>query len=646
MQISYRISHETVAYAAEELKTILRAVSGIESTICPDGFAADGIRLGFLSDFSRDASDVSDPLLDDVVDVVIENGSGFIAGSNPRSILFGVYDYAKSMGCRWVRPGEDGAYLPHCDVFAHSFTYRHKADYPFRGECIEGAVSFENVRDTIRWLPKVGMNLFMLEQIIPYNYMSRWYKHSVSTVKADEGKTFEEVGAYVPLLEQEVKRCGLQLHALGHGYLLEPYGIHYKTWADEYTLNDEARADIALVDGKRELYHGSPNFTQLCFSRPEVRAKLVKFLVEYAERKPYIDFLHVWLSDALGNQCECDECRKFHPSELYVKLLNELDEALTARHIPMRIVFIMYTDTRWAPLQERFRNSSRFVFTTAFARNYSQSYRIEHPVTQTPVWERNRTQIAPSFDTMMRFYDDWRQVFSGPAFAFEYYFYVDHYNDPGYYELGRVILEDIRALERFGLSGSMSDQTQRASFPNAFPRALFGEALFDKSLTLEGYAADFFPAAYGKDSVAVQEYLAGLSTLFDPASLRDSALSVTEIDTGTGKTDAKHTFWKNNPSAAARFAAVEPHVNAFRPIIERNRGLSDPCHAASWELLEIHAEYCVRLAAILYQGAMGSTDTALRLFDDMIDWLSREEDRIQPHFDLVLFHQAFSRKLK
>lgn len=37
-------------------------------------------------------------------------------------------------------------------------------------------------------------------------------------------------------------------------------------------------------------------------------------------------------------------------SDWYVILLNEIDEALTARKLPTRIVFIEYYDTNWAPL--------------------------------------------------------------------------------------------------------------------------------------------------------------------------------------------------------------------------------------------------------------------------------------------------------
>ncbi|MEA4824147.1 MAG: DUF4838 domain-containing protein [Clostridiaceae bacterium] len=646
MDISYINPHETIAYAASELQAALKIVSNIDAAIIGVGFSASGIHLGLLEELARDDSDVDDALIDDVVDIDIRNGEGFIAGSNPRSVLIGVYEYLKSMGCCWVRPGDDGAYLPHCDALSHTFIKRRKATYPFRGECIEGAVSFENVRDTIRWLPKVGMNLFMMEQIVPYNYMSRWYKHSVSTVKTDENVSFEEIGAYVTRLEHEIKRCGLQLHALGHGYLLEPYGIHYKTWSDKYTLTDEAREDIALINGKRELYYGSPNFTQLCFARPEVRKKLINFLTGYAEKKPYIDFLHVWLADAQGNQCECDECRKHHPSDLYVQLLNELDAELTARGLDMRIVFIMYTDTLWAPLVEHFRNSRRFAFTTAFSRSYDTPYTQAHPAAVLPVWQRNGTQIKPSFDTMLRFLAEWRKVFDGPAFAFEYYFYVDHFNDPGYWQIAKTIWADIRALGGLGLSGLMSDQTQRSFFPNGFPLSLMGEALFNPQLDFDTYAKLYFHAAYGADAAACRDYLSGLSALFSPASLREHAQSVTQIDTGIGGSEEILLSWKNNPAAAARYAQIPGYIDAFLPVIRRNLDTQDRCHAASWKLLVYHAEYCRRLSALLFDGANGDMPSALQRFQALIQYLSEIEDAIQPAFDLVLFHQEWNRKLQ
>ena len=329
MKILIKHDTETIRYAAEELSKYLAMMDGITAEISLD---AGDIELGFLSDLSLSADDVDDAMIDDVIDVNIDSLKGYIAGSNERSILMGVYNYLKSAGCMWVRPGKDGEYIPKADMSAHKFVYRKKADVAFRGECIEGAVSFEHVRDTILWLPKVNMNLFMLEQVVPYNYISRWYKHEVSTVKSDENVSFEEISEYVIRLEKTVKRCGLQLHSLGHGYLFEPYGIHYKTSRDKYELNDKAREHAALVNGKRELFRGSPNFTQLCFSNDEARLGLVNWLADYLEKKPYIDFLHVWLSDSINNQCECENCKKKTPTDFYVQMLNELDAELIKRN--------------------------------------------------------------------------------------------------------------------------------------------------------------------------------------------------------------------------------------------------------------------------------------------------------------------------
>ena len=115
-----RLLHETetMRYAAEELKKYLRLVDETVDAmiVCGDGGSGEIITLGVLSDLSLRDDDVSDPIIDDVVDVCIKNLSGYIAGSNERSILMGVYKYLKSAGCRWVRPGNEGEYIPKADM--------------------------------------------------------------------------------------------------------------------------------------------------------------------------------------------------------------------------------------------------------------------------------------------------------------------------------------------------------------------------------------------------------------------------------------------------------------------------------------------------------------------------------------------------
>ena len=637
---------ETMRYAAEELQKYLCRMDGeISATVCTDRSASDGIALGHLADLSLSTDGVQDAMTDDVIDIDVQNLRGYIAGSNDRSVLMGVYDFLKLAGCQWVRPGEGGEYIPQRKMRTHSMTYRKKADHPFRGECIEGAVSFEHVRDTILWLPKVNMNLFMMEQVVPYNYMSRWYKHEASTVKQDENVSFEEVSEMILILEKIIKKCGLQLHALGHGYLLEPYGIHYKTRADKYVLTEEAKQDIALINGERKLFQGSPNFTQLCFSKEKARLGLVKFLVEYLQKKPYIDFLHVWLSDSVNNHCECENCQKYLPSDLYVQMLNELDAELTAHGIDTKIVFIAYTDTNWPPEVTRFINPERFILTTNTKGTYPQVRSAERSREPLPPFVRNRYNVKGGWETTLSFLDAWRELFAGPSFLYDYYFYTAHYLDPGHMDLTRQIYEDVQFLETLEFDGLMSDQTQRSFFPTGLPLSVLGETLFDKRMDRDAYTQRYFSAAYGADAKLAREYLEEISRVFEPNSL-DVRDSIVLQDTGVGETRVRTCAVKNNPQAAVRLSRVKEIADGFLPTVEKNRGLDDPCHKESWKLLYYHTEYVKRLAEVFIHFANGQVDAAKQELADMVDYLSHIEDEIHPQFDLVLFKQRISQILE
>lgn len=639
MKISILKDTQTIRYASEEFKKYLEMM---DKDINVEITSGDGdITLGLISDMKLSDDDINDAVYDDVIDIKIDSMNGYIAGSNERSILMGVYNFLKSAGCMWIRPGKKGEYIPKKKMDDHSYIMRKKADYSFRGQCIEGAVSYENLKDTIEWLPKINMNLFMMEQVVPYNYMSRWYEHKVSTVKKSEGTSFEEINEYVIKLEKYIKKCGLQLHSLGHGYLLEPYGIHYKTFQDKYELNDEARQEVALINGERELFMGSPNFTQLCFSNDKARLGLVKFLVDYLEKKPYIDFLHVWLSDAMNNQCECENCRKKIPTDFYVQMLNELDFELTKKNVDTKIIFIMYVDTFWPPEVTRFLNPDRFILTTAATgRDYSKTYSSEREKESLPPYRRNDLIIKSGLGRTLQFMDAWKPVFDGPRFLFEYQMYTDHFFDPGHMSISRNILNDCKHVRDIEFDGIMCDQTQRAYFPTALPNAVMGEGLFDKTLSFEEYSDKYFKAAYGENYQAVRDYLEKITKMFNPESLRIKD-SVVEQDTNTGKQIVKNSI-RNNPETAKRLLPVADEVNKFIPVIEKNMELCNSCHKESWRILSYHAQYCKRLAEIFIALAKDDMEKTNKLFKEMIDYLSETEDEIQPYFDLYLFNQRIS----
>lgn len=642
---------ETALYAAEELKKYLDIM---HSGFCEDNVLTESvetgktcgeIKLGLLSDFGLDSSDVLDATCDDVVYIDIQNGSGIIAGSNIRSILLSVYAYLRAAGCAFIRPGDDGEVIPQRDMSAFSYNYRKKADYPFRGECIEGAVGFEHIRDTIIWSPKVGMNMFMMEQIIPYNYMSRWYKHDTNTVLEDENVSFEQVGEKVKDIELLIKKCGLQLHALGHGYLLEPYGIHYKTINDKYELTEEARQDIAIINGKRELYLGSPNFTHLCYSNKKVRKKLVDWLVGYMQDKPYIDFLHIWLADCTNNQCECENCINERVSDLYVKLLNEVDEEFTRLGIDTKIVFILYVDTLWAPIYEKIKNPDRFYMMTAIGgRDFTKPYDHTPYVGETPPYIKNKYNVEQSFPLRMRFIDDWKRAFDGRMLVFEYHMYVQQYNDPGFMKLSKLWLDDVKSLESFNIHGMMSDQTQRSFFPNGLPMSIYAAAMFDKEIEFEPFCEDYFKAAYGDDYRLAFDYLTKISELMGPDVLQ-TKMNIVDLDTDLGsKKKISVKPWVDNAKVQADFRKVITIADDFEAIAKAHLSEVNLTHRKSWKLLFYHTDFCRRYAAILLAHSMGKLDKAKELLAEMVDVFSHIEPEIATEFDLFLFNSSVNRK--
>ena len=117
MNIKILRATETIRYAADELARYLSMMDDSITAEISVGAACDGaINLGLLADLGLDESDVNDDMIDDVIDASVEDLSGYIAGSNERSVLMGVYNYLKSAGCSWVRPGPLGEYIPKADT--------------------------------------------------------------------------------------------------------------------------------------------------------------------------------------------------------------------------------------------------------------------------------------------------------------------------------------------------------------------------------------------------------------------------------------------------------------------------------------------------------------------------------------------------
>ena len=269
----------------------------------------------------------------DHICIELHGGKGKIQADSQVGVLIAVYRLFHEFGVRYLRPGRKNEFfqvLSENDWAEKEISIEETASFRHRGVCIEGADSYENLRDFIDWLPKIGMNTFFIQIENPYSFFKRWYEHEFNPYAEKEPFNTEIAQEMSDRIDQEMKIRGIVHHRVGHGWTGEVLGYSSKYgWESGLTLPEEKKHLVAELNGKRELFDTAPILTSLDFANPEVGNKMVELIVNYAKERRDVDYLHVWLSDARNNICECEHCQKDLPSDQYVRILNQLDEALT-----------------------------------------------------------------------------------------------------------------------------------------------------------------------------------------------------------------------------------------------------------------------------------------------------------------------------
>lgn len=516
--------HPTVAFAAAELSRYLRQMDGtlfVEERVydAVDPALAHVLWLGLDGTMPYDADH-------DGFSVAVKNGAGHVTGANERSVLIAAYRLLQELGCRFLFPGKSGEIVPArtVDAAALTLTLQEKPSYRHRAICIEGAVAYEHVKNTIDWLPKVGMNGYFVQFKTPSCFFKRFYNQTANPTMPTSPINDADVDRIMARLEEDIALRSLDYHAMGHGWTCEPFGIAGTSWeVDHSELPPEVARHLALLGGKRELFRGVALNTNLCYSSKETRQRAVDAVADYCKAHPQVNFLHFWLADGANNHCECPECVKALPSDFYVMLLNEVDARLTAEGISTRIVCLLYRDLLWAPEKEAFHNPDRFVLMFApISRTYTNAF-ADFDATEKvelPPFVRNKLTMPRSVAANVAMLRNWQKLLPGDSFDFDYHLMWDHDVDPGYMECARILHTDMAGLDKIGLDGMVSCQLQRVAFPTGLPQYAMAKALWNKSSRFEDVVKEYFTAAFGEEAEAVVQYLTTLSTLFDPPRVR------------------------------------------------------------------------------------------------------------------------------
>lgn len=592
---------------------LLKELSYYSEKVFNEKVTVDKTDGHLLLSVEKNASDL------DQISITYNNGNGSIKSNSQVGLLIAVYRFFKEFGVRYLRPGKKNEVIvPQSkDKEIH---ISETASFKHRGVCIEGADSFENICDFIDWLPKIGMNSFFIQFENPYSFLKRWYEHEFNPYLEKEPFTNELAQEMSDRIDNEMQIRGLIHHRVGHGWTSETLGYSSKYgWESGLKLPDEKKSLVAELNGERELFDTAPILTSLDFANPEVADKMVDLIVDYAKERQDVDYLHVWLSDARNNICECEQCKKDIPADQYIRILNQLDDALTDAGLNTKICFLLYHELLFAPEKETLKNPNRFTMMFApITRTFEMSYAdvdYENDIPPAKAYVRNKIVLPNSLEENLSYLFEWQKKFNGDSFVYDYPLGRAHYGDLGYMKISKVIYRDVKYLKNLNLNGYISCQELRAGFPHNFPNYVMGHLLWDNEIDYEELKKEYFENMYGSDWKEVVTYLEQLSLY-----------SSCDYFNAIGE--------RVNDALNNRYQIAVNLANEFLSTLEKNSSTLDGIQKEEWKKLGYHREFVIKLGDALKLLSEGKNNQAQLAWRDFLDYIRRNELIIQENLDV------------
>ncbi|HIH8009088.1 TPA: DUF4838 domain-containing protein [Streptococcus suis] len=559
----------------------------------------------------------------DTIGIEMKNGNAILTGNSDVSILIAVYRLLSEFGAVFTRPGRKHELIPSLTITdwnEKELSIHETASYKHRGVCIEGADSYQNTKEFLDWLPKINMNSFFIQFENPYSFLKRWYEHEFNPYADKEDFNTEIAQQMSDLLDEELSKRGLIHHRVGHGWTGEVLGYSSKYgWESGLKLPEEKKPLVAELNGKRELFNTAPILTSLCFSNPDVGERMCELIVNYAKERKDVDYLHVWLSDARNNICECEKCKQEIPSDQYVRILNQLDRKLSEEGLNTKICFLLYHELLFAPKHEVLENPERFTMMFApITRTFEMSYAdvdYENDVPLPNEYSRNNIVLPNSLEENLSYLFSWQKVFNGDSFVYDYPLGRAHYGDLGYMKISKVIFRDVVYLKKLGLNGYISCQELRAGFPHNFPNFVMGQMLWNRNLEYDELKALYFSSLYGSEWKSVVTYLEKLSDY-----------SSCDYFNSIGDRQNAELSMKYNISSKLAFN----FINTLEENVAKNNGIQRD----AWRQLGYHREYVVKLANALHLMASGDHLDGQIRWKDFLDYIRNHEPDFQQYLDV------------
>jgi len=572
------------------------------------------ISLGLFDEYNI-RMDLPDPAQDDAITIKVKNKKGYIAGSNPRSVLIGVYRFLEEWGIGWIRAGResypDECTCPDVDIL-------EAADLRHRIICIEGACSVENVLDMVDWLPKAGFNGYFIQFTTGYEFYQRWYEHRNSTVKEPEEFSVEKAIGFTDKVIAEIKKRDLVFHRYGHGWNCRAFGMPDNGWTkfEESDIPQSFHDVCALVNGVRKCWNGVPLATQLCYSKPEVRENLVKEIIKTCKAQPECDVLQFWLGDEVLNTCECENCLEDYYSDHYIRIVNDITDEMCRQGIDKKIVFIVYLDTMYPPKKERIKHPDKAIMMFApITRTYGETFPEEYRLKTIPEYKTNSFTKPKNVDENLAYIYNWRQIFDGDTIDFDYHLMRDYLLDAGGERIAKVLNTDIKNMKNLGMNGLISCQIQRNFFPTSIAMTAMAKTLWNNKVDFDAMRRKLYADSFGKDAAdELCNYFSTLSDAFDIAALKGEK----PCDLAKMRADMENCI---------------KLIESFKGTIEKYKNTGNKAHRESWKYLELHGDMYGYVARSVIEDINGNRDAAKELRAKAYNYCFRNEDFLQPVVD-------------
>lgn len=550
-----------------------------------------------------------------------------ICGSNPFSVLFGVYRFLQELGFKWIRPGKRGEIIPQLKNVKKNITLSEKASYKYRTICIEGAASSQHVIDIIDWAAKNGMNGYFIQFDYGTHFFRRWYEHDDNPYMEKEKLDEEKVKNIVTKIIKEIKKRGMRFERMGHGWTCRALGIKGEGWDPAVdameSVPEDKRNWIAMIDGKRQFYRNVPLNTNLCYSNPDVRNAICDAIVDYIQQHPEVDAVHFWLADGSNNNCECEQCQKKRVSDYYVMILNQIDEKLTEKNISTKIVFLIYVDLLWPPESEKIKNQDRFIIMFApITRSYLQSFADAKVEQGIKPYIKNKLEFPKSAGDNVLYLKKWQEMFKGDGVDFDYHLIWACYYDLNHFTLARVLYRDIVYLKNMNLCGFISCQNQRASFPTNFLMDVMAKTLWNRKISFKKIVDDSFSNAFGKkDAEKVVSFLRKMSDLSKPFY---EPVFIPVPDE------------KRIKQGLENIEKMKKICEQFRPFVSKKAKNTEGPITWSWKYLDYYIKMLdVMLPAM--QSYLKRESDCREKFEKVFEFVRKNEKILHPAFDVSTF---------